>query len=77
MLCKKIIFLTKFGNSKVEFLIYGFIGLVGLLFDTGLIYFFTDAMHFYYMLSKIISTAIVLLWNFTARKIMYLIIENK
>jgi putative flippase GtrA len=77
VLCKKIIFLTKFNNGKVEFLIYGFIGLVGLLFDTGLIYFFTEAMHFYYLFSKVLSTVIVLLWNFTARKFMYIIIENK
>jgi putative flippase GtrA len=58
-------------------LIYGVIGLVGLLFDTGLMYFFTEIIHFYYMFSKVISTLIVLLWNFSARKVLYMIIENK
>jgi putative flippase GtrA len=77
VLCKKFVFLVKTSNSKVEFLIYGVIGLAGLLFDTGLMYFFTEAMLFYYMFSKVISTLIVLLWNFTARKVLYIIIENK
>ncbi|MDR3246283.1 MAG: GtrA family protein [Prevotellaceae bacterium] len=76
LLCKQFIFLVDFGNRLIEFLIYGFIGLVGLLFDTGLMYFFTEALCFYYLFSKIISTAIVMLWNFTARKFLYIIIEN-
>ncbi|MDR1407731.1 MAG: GtrA family protein [Tannerella sp.] len=71
VLCKKYVFTASFGNGKVEFLIYGLIGLAGLLFDTGLMYFLTDTLHLYYMFSKIISTAIVLLWNFTARKFLY------
>jgi putative flippase GtrA len=76
-LCKRFVFLTDFGNRGAEFLVYGLIGLVGLLFDTGLMYFFTDALAVYYLLSKIISTAIVMVWNFTARKFIYIIIENK
>ncbi|MDR0604887.1 MAG: GtrA family protein [Bacteroidales bacterium] len=77
VLCKKFVFLVKTGNGKIEFLIYGVIGLVGLLFDTGLMYFFTETIHFYYMFSKVISTVIVLLWNFSARKVLYMIIEYK
>jgi putative flippase GtrA len=50
---------------------------VGLLFDTGLMYFFTEALYFHYLFSKIISTTIVMLWNFIARKFLYIIIENK
>ena len=76
-LCKKFVFLTKFKNGKLEFLIYGFVGLVGLLFDTGLMYFFTEALNFYYLISKSGSTMIVLLWNFTARKFLYIVSENK
>jgi putative flippase GtrA len=76
-LCKKIVFVTKYGNGKVEFLLYGAIGLIGLLFDTGLMYFLTDAVHFYYMFSKVISTVIVLLWNFTARKFLYIMVDSE
>jgi putative flippase GtrA len=76
-LCKRFVFLTDFGRRGAEFMIYGLIGLVGLAFDTGLMYFFTETLTVYYLLSKIISTALVMIWNFTARKLIYVIIENK
>jgi putative flippase GtrA len=75
-LCKKFVFVSKYPNQKIEFLLYGVIGVVGLLFDTGLMYFFTEALYFYYMFSKVFSTVIVLLWNFTARKILYIMIDR-
>ncbi|MDR1331294.1 MAG: GtrA family protein [Tannerella sp.] len=76
-LCKRFVFRGGIGNGKVEFMIYGLVGVVGLLFDTGLMYFFTDALHLHYLLSKVISTAAVLLWNFTARKFMYIITDRR
>lgn len=35
-----------------------------------LMYLLTDLCHLYFMLSKIIATFIVLVWNYLARKIL-------
>ena len=64
----------------IEFTIYTIIGLIGLELDTLLLWLFTS-MGVYYLFSKIISTSLVFIWNFGARKISYIIIrkikENK
>lgn len=63
-------------NKVTEFIIYAVIGIVGLGLDTGFVWLFTT-IGFYYMISKIISTALVFIWNFFARKLIYVIIDNK
>lgn len=63
-------------NSIVEFTIYAIIGVIGLGLDILFVWLFTDKFKLYYMISKIISTALVFIWNFFARKVMY-IIANK
>ncbi|MBW1971284.1 MAG: GtrA family protein [Deltaproteobacteria bacterium] len=57
-----------FKNKYIEFMIFGIIGIVGLGLNELFIWFFTEEMHFYYLISKIISTFFVYLWNFFARK---------
>ena len=51
-----------------EFLVFAVIGVFGLLFNEGIMYVATDLLHLHYMISKLISTAIVFFWNFFARK---------
>ena len=53
-----------------------FIGLsvIGLGLNQLLMWLFVDKLHIYYMLSKIIATAIVMVYNFITRK---LFIERK
>lgn len=63
-------------NEMLEFTIYVIIGVIGLGFDTLFIWLFTDKIKLYYMISKIISTGLVFIWNFLARKGMY-VIANK
>jgi putative flippase GtrA len=63
-------------NGIVEFIIYVIIGILGLGLDTLFIWLFTDKLKLYYMISKIISTGLVFIWNFLARKGMY-VIANK
>ena len=53
-----------------EFLFFAVIGVVGLGFNELVMYACTDLMHIHYMVSKLISTAIVFFWNFFARKIL-------
>jgi len=61
-------------NEKIawfaEFLIYGVIGGIGLLMTVGLIYLLTEMMNIHLMLAKVFVTAVVLVWNFFARKLL-------
>ena len=56
------------GSKSVEFLVFALIGLAGLGLNELFIWFFTEITGFHYLLSKIISTVFVYLWNFFARK---------
>lgn len=65
-----------FGQSKInkryiEFLIFTAIGLVGLGILNLLMWIFTDKLGIYYILSKVIATAFVYIWNFFARRKIY------
>ena len=55
-------------NKWFEFGIFALIGIVGLGFNELFIWFFTERVHFHYLQSKIVSTVLVYLWNFSARK---------
>lgn len=63
-------------NRIVEFTTYAIIGVIGLGLDTLFIWIFTDKVKIYYMISKIISTALVFIWNFFARKGLYVIVNK-
>lgn len=56
-------------NGKIEFLVYGIIGVIGLGFTEIIMYVLTEIAGLYFMVSKVIATIIVLVWNFVARKI--------
>ena len=60
-------------NEIAEFTIYVLIGVLGLGFDTFFVWLFTDKIGLYFMISKIVSTLLVFIWNFFARKGMYTI----
>lgn len=55
-------------NRWAEFAVFALIGIVGLGLNELIMWAGTDLLHLHYMLSKIISTAIVFFWNFFARK---------
>lgn len=76
ILSKLLVFQDKVSlSASKEFIIYAIIGVVGLGIDTLLMSIFTDTFNIYYMLSKIISTLLVFIWNFGARKGLYKIIK--
>ena len=58
------------GKMRVwqEFVCFAIIGVIGLGLNELIMYVGTDIMHLHYMISKLISTAIVFFWNFFARK---------
>lgn len=57
-------------SNGIEFFVYGIIGVIGLGITEGIMYVCTEELKLYFMLSKIIAAAIVLVWNFAARKIV-------
>lgn len=78
LLSKKFVFSKETSFSKIlEFSIYTIIGVIGLALDTLFMWIFTDKIQLYFMISKIISTVLVFVWNFLGRKLIYVIIEKK
>jgi len=55
-------------DKRIEFLIFSIIGLIGLGLNEVIIWFFTELIHFHYLISKLFSTVVVFFWNFLARK---------
>ena len=57
-------------NVWQEFTFFAIIGVIGLGLNELIMYVGTDMIHLHYMISKLISTAIVFFWNFFAWKFM-------
>ena len=55
-------------NRTFEFGVFAFIGIVGLGLNEVFIWFFTQDLQIYYLISKILASIIILFWNFFARK---------
>ncbi|MFC1647737.1 GtrA family protein [Patescibacteria group bacterium] len=51
-----------------QFLKFFMVSLVGLLLTLSFMYFFISVVGIWYMLAKIFTTFIVLIWNFTVNK---------
>lgn len=65
-----------FGESKIksksaEFGLFALIGLIGLAILNLLMWIFTDYFLVNYIVSKIIATIFVYMWNFFARRSLY------
>jgi len=58
----------KLKNRHLEFGMFTIIGIVGLGFNEVFIWFFTQDLQIYYLISKIFAAIIILFWNFFARK---------
>lgn len=76
-LTKLLIF--KKDNQKIgkagEFIAYALIGIVGLGLTEIIMYILTDIVLIHYAVSKMIAAAIMLVWNFLARK--FILYRNK
>ena len=60
----------KLNNRWFEFLLFAFIGVVGLGLNDAIMFLCTERCGIHYTFSKIIATAIVFFWNFLARKLI-------
>lgn len=60
----------RLGRPWAEFVIFVLIGLVGLALTSLLMWLLTDKAGLYYLVSKIVTTVTVTVWNFTARKLL-------
>ena len=59
---------TKKQTAK-EITIFVILSVIGLGINQVVMYAGSDLLHIYYMLTKIVATAIVMVWNFVTRKI--------
>ena len=66
---------TTINKRGLEFLVFALIGVVGLGFNALFLWIFTDCLGIYYLVSKLMTTAIVYFWNFFARK--YILFNKK
>lgn len=57
-------------NRKKEFILFALIGVFGLFLNTSLLWFLTDQIGLYYMLSKLLATGLVFVSNYLLRKYM-------
>lgn len=65
---KFVFFERTYSNKTVEFTIFAVIGIIGLVLNDIFLWLITEKIGLFYLLSKIITTAIVFIWNFLARK---------
>ena len=65
-----IVFTThRLHNKWLEFAIFAIIGVIGLGLNEIIMYCASELIGLHYMISKLISTALVFFWNFFARKL--------
>jgi len=62
---------SKLQSKSVEFTFFAVVGLVGLALLNILMWLFTDLIGINYIISKIIATVFVYIWNFFARRSLY------
>lgn len=58
------------GKSVGAFLVFALVGVIGLGITEGLMHLGVNVMHFHYMITKIVTAGIVLVWNYLGRKIL-------
>ena len=61
---------SKLQSRLTELLIFSIIGIIGLGLNNLFLYALTEYLHLHYLLSKLITAAIVMLWNFLGRRII-------
>jgi putative flippase GtrA len=60
----------KYQKAWVEFLIFNVIVLIGLGISEGIMAFFVGTLGIYYLYAKIVASAFVMVFNYTAKKFL-------
>lgn len=55
-------------NKNVQFILFIVFSVVGLIINNIILYILTDKLNIYYLISKVIATIIVMIFNFVTRK---------
>lgn len=55
-------------NNKIQFILFIILSVIGLLINNVILYLLTDRLNIYYLISKIIATLFVMVFNFITRK---------
>ena len=71
ILSNKVVFGEPKGNQGKLFVLFTFIGVVGLGILSILMWLLTGRLGINYIVSKAIATIVVFIWNFFARKSLY------
>jgi len=72
-----VFFDHKMRDLRLEFLIFAGLGGIGLLFNHGFMWLFTELVGIQYLISKLITTALVFFCNFFSRKLILYQTEKK
>lgn len=65
----KFVFKKRKNISRIkEFIVFIILSTIGLLINQLIMWEMVEILNIYYMLSKIVATAIVMIWNFVSRK---------
>ena len=55
-------------NKNIQFILFILFSVVGLIINNIILYILTDKLNIYYLISKVIATIIVMIFNFVTRK---------
>ena len=64
-------------NRKKQFTLFLIVAVIGLILTDLFMWLLTDKAHFFYLVSKIVTTVIVYFWNFLGRRYVYYFIDTK
>lgn len=67
---KWVFVIRRFQNKHIELGLFILLSFIGLLLTELFMWFFTEIIQFYYLLSKIVASALILWWNFFSKKIL-------
>jgi putative flippase GtrA len=57
-------------SRQIEFLVFALLGVLGLGINEVVMLALTSGVGLHYLLSKLVSTAVTLAWNFLSRKVL-------
>ena len=60
--------INKEKNKKIQFILFILFSIFGLVLNNIILYILTDIFNMYYLISKVVATLFVMIFNFVTRK---------